>query len=170
MTIDAPLALVEDKVRPEWIDFNGHMNVAYYVLAFDWATDAFFDFAGIGERYRKHRGGSTFALQNNVCYLRELREGEQIRVTTRLLGLDEKRVHYFHTMYRADSSDPAATIECLSIHVDLNARKVTSFPDDIFARLSEILSAHAALPVPEEAGRTIRVGKPDPGAGPKAGG
>lgn len=159
MSIDAPLAIFRDKVRPEWIDYNGHMNVAYYVLAFDWATDAFLDFAGIDTDYRDTRGKSTFALHNHVTYLRELHEGEPLRVTTQLIGLDEKRVHYFHTMYRGqDGGDIAATIECLSIHVDLTARKVEPFPDDIAARLGEIRDAHAALPAPEGLGKVIRVG------------
>jgi len=158
MSIDAPLAIFRDTVRPEWIDYNGHMNVAYYVLAFDWATDAFLDFAGIDAGYRDNRGKSTFALHNHVTYLRELHESEPLRVTTQLIGLDEKRVHYFHTMYRGDSEEVAATVECLSIHVDLTARKVEPFPDDIATRLREIRDAHAALPAPEGLGKVIRVG------------
>lgn len=162
MTIDAPLALFRDKVRSEWIDYNGHMNVAYYVLAFDWATDAFLEFAGIDEDYRNVRGCSTFALHNNVTYLRELHEGEPLRIATQLIGLDEKRVHYFHTMYRGasdgDSDEIAATVECLSIHVDLTARRVQPFPDDISASLGNIRDAHAAMSAPAGLGKVIQVG------------
>ncbi len=80
--IAAPLELHHETVRPEWIDYNGHMNVAYYVLAFDLATDSFFDFLGLDEAYRETSGNSTFAVEAHITYQRELAEGDPLRFAT----------------------------------------------------------------------------------------
>lgn len=155
MTIDAPLALYEGKVLDEWIDINGHMNVAYYVLAFDFATDKFFDFVGVGAAYLEERGKSMFAAEAHVTYQRELHRGDRFRVTTRLLGFDAKRLHFFHQMYHGTGGFLAATSEWLGLHVDMGARRSTPFPEDIAARLTAIREAHAGLPPPPEVGRAI---------------
>ena len=158
MTIAAPLELYESHVRPEWIDYNGHMNVAYYVLAFDHASDAFFDFIGVGESYVEQHGHSLFALETHVNYRRELRAGDPIRITTQLLGFDEKRVHYIQNMYHAAEGHLAATSEWLGLHVDLAARRSAPLPADAVARLAAVHKAHAALPVPPEVGRVMGLG------------
>ena len=157
MTIPAPLALYEAEVRPEWIDYNGHMNVAYYVLAFDLATDALFDFAGVGKSYTEARGHSVFAVEAHVTYRRELCGGEAIRVTTQFLGFDDKRMHFVHHMVHAAGGWCAATSEWLGLHVDMGARRAAPFPGDVAARLGAIREAHASLPVPPEVGRVIRL-------------
>ncbi len=163
MSIAAPLDLFRERVLPEWIDYNGHMNVAYYVLAFDHATDAFFDFIGLDEDYRTTTGNSTFAVEAHVTYQREVAEGDEMQFTTQLLGYDEKRLHFFHHMYHAEQGFLAATAEWLSLHIDLDRRRVAPMPGAIAARLAEVHAAHKALPVPAEAGHVIR--KPVPGAG-----
>ncbi len=158
MTIAAPLALYESHVRPEWIDYNGHMNVAYYVLVFDHASDAFFDFIGIGESYVEQHGHSLFALETHVTYRRELRAGDPIRITTQLLGFDQKRVHYIQNMYHAAEGHLAATSELLGLHVDLAARRSAPLPADAVARLAAVRKAHAELTVPPEVGRVMGLG------------
>ena len=163
MTIDAPLELYRDKVRPEWIDYNGHMNVAYYVLAFDYATDAFFDYLGLDKRYRDTSGNSTFAVEAHLTYQREVAEGDPLRFTTQLLGFDDKRLHFLQRMYHAEESFLAATSEWLSLHIDLKVRRVSNFPDSIKARLAEVMDAHERLPWGPEAGRVINCPK-RPGA------
>ncbi len=162
MSVAAPLDLFREKVQPEWIDYNGHMNVAYYVLAFDHATDAFFDHIGLDEGYRSTTGNSTFAVEAHVTYQREVAEGDELRFTTQLLGFDEKRIHFFHNMYHADQGFLAATAEWLSLHIDMGRRRVAPIPSAIAARLAEIHVTHEALQVPAEVGRVIR--KPLPGA------
>ncbi len=156
MTVAAPLDLFSEQVQPEWIDYNGHMNVAYYVLAFDHATDAFFDFIGLDEDYRTTTGNSTFAVEAHVTYQREVAEGDELRFTTQLLGFDEKRIHFFHNMYHADEGFLAATAEWLSLHIDMGRRRVAPIPNAIAARLAEIHQSHESLQVPAEAGRVIR--------------
>lgn len=156
MTISAPLRLHRQEVRPEWIDYNGHMNVAYYVLAFDHATDAFFDFVGLDEAYREATGMSTFAVEAHVTYQREVTEGDRLNFDTRLLGFDDKRIHFFHQMHHAEAGFLAATAEWLGLHVDLAHRRVAPMPERIKRRLAEVLAAHEVLPVPPEVGRPIR--------------
>ena len=156
MITAAPLELHREQVQPGWIDYNGHMNVAYYVLAFDHATDEFFDFVGLDRDYRERSGNSTFAVEAHVTYQREVHEGDPLRFATQLLGYDEKRLHFFHHMYHADAGFLAATAEWLGLHVDMARRRVTPMPDEILARLAEVLEVHETLAVPPEAGRTIR--------------
>jgi len=157
MDIAAPIDSHRETVRPEWIDYNGHMNVAYYVLAFDHATDVLFDALGMGESYRQATDHSTFSLQIQVTYLRELQLGAPIRVTTQLVDHDAKRLHYFHEMYHAEEGYRAATCECLSIHVDLSARRSVPLPADILARLAALMVAHRDLPRPDEVGSVIAI-------------
>ena len=110
MSIDAPLSLHDATVLPEWIDYNGHLNVAYYVLAFDHSTDALLDYMGFDAAYRQASNCSTFALEAHVSWLRELSEGEPMRFTQHLLDFDHKRFHHFHSMYHGTEGCLAATV------------------------------------------------------------
>ena len=98
----APLTLHHECVDSNWIDYNGHMNLAYYMLAFDHATDAFFDYIGIGVDYLQSSKCSTFTLEAHITYERELMENDPMRFETQLLNFDKKRLHYVHMMYNAD--------------------------------------------------------------------
>ena len=93
----------------------------------------------------------------HVNYIREVKEGDEVFVTTQLLGYDEKRFHYFHSMYHAEQSYLAATSELLCLYVDMNLRRVTQMPVPILDRLAEIRESHAELPVPEQVGSVMRV-------------
>lgn len=155
MTVEAPLELHREEVRPEWIDYNGHMNVAFYVLAFDHATDAFLDYIGLDEAHRRATGGSTFVVEAHVTYQREMHEGDTMRFATQLLDHDAKRLRFIHHMYHAAEGYLAATSEWLALYVDLNTRKVAEMPAEVQARLAEIRAAHGALGTPAEAGRAV---------------
>ena len=157
MSIAAPFVCKKEVILPEWIDYNGHMNVAYYVLVFDHATDDFFDFMGLTAEYRAAGNISAFTAEMHVNYIREVKEGDEVLVTTQLLGYDEKRFHYFHSMYHAEQSYLAATSELLCLYVDMNERRVAPMPSVIMDRLAEIKQSHAALPVPEEVGSVMKV-------------
>ena len=113
--LEAPFDRYRDVVRPEWIDENGHMNVGYYVVVFDYATDEFLDYIGLTRDYKDAHGVTTFTLEAHVTYQRELREGAPLRFTTQLLGFDEKRIHYAHEMYHAEEGFLASTNELLSL-------------------------------------------------------
>jgi acyl-CoA thioester hydrolase len=158
--IPAPFDGFRTNIREEWIDYNGHMNVAYYVLVFDHATDAFWNYLGIGEDYLKCTNNSTFALESHVTYQGELLCGDPVRVTSQLLGLDAKRIHSLHRMYHAEKGYLASTLECVSLHVSLTTRRAAPFPEDRRAFLARVLAAHDRLGIPEEMGRRVSLGRP----------
>lgn len=144
----------EAVVVPEWIDHNGHMNVAFFVLAFDEATDAAYERWGIGLDYPETSGCSVFTLGMNVDYHSELFEGDAIRVLTQLVDYDSKRLHYFHQMYHAESDRLAAANECLCMNVGLESRRSESFPADVLEILEQ---SHRPQPRPEGFGRTLTI-------------
>ena len=153
--IESPFDRYRGEVLPEWIDYNGHMNVAYYLLVFDHATDAFFDYLGLDAAHREASGGSTFAADVRLTYQREVTEGDGLRITSQLLGFDDKRIRFFNRMYQAEEGFLAATMESLTLYVDLNHRRVALLPETLRARLAAVLAAHRSLPLPLEAGRVI---------------
>jgi acyl-CoA thioester hydrolase len=153
----APLELLREAVRPEWIDYNGHLNVAYYVLVFDHATDRLFDLLDIGAAYVKRTNHSAFVLETHVGYRREVTEGAPLRVTGQLLDADDKRLHIFFRMLHAEQGFLSATSELLCLHVDLGARRAAPFPAEVRRRMDHVLAAQAELPRPDEAGRSIGI-------------
>jgi acyl-CoA thioester hydrolase len=147
------------RVRSEWIDMNGHMNVAYYVLAFDQATDAFNEHIGIGPSYTGSSGHSVFAVGMNVDYAREVFEDDPLRISTQLLDWDAKHLQLFHHMYHAERGFLAGTNEVLLVHVSLSARRSVPFPDAVQARLAEVAQAHARLGIPPAASRRLEIAR-----------
>ncbi|MSO93862.1 MAG: thioesterase-like protein [Rhodospirillales bacterium] len=152
---DGTLALHAEVVRPEWIDYNGHMNLAYYVLAFDHATDTVFDHMGIGIAYIREQQASLFVLEAHVTYEREMYEGEGIGVTSQILGLESKRLVLFHRMYRIAKRELVATNELLCLNVDFKTRRAAPIAEAALQRLRPIAEKHARLPRPPQAGRGI---------------
>lgn len=155
----APFDGYRDRVRPEWIDHNGHMNMGYYLVVFDLATDEFFSWVGLGEAHRRSRRVTTFSLETHVTYHLEVREGDPLRFTTRLIAYDAKRIHYFHEMWHAETGYLAATNELMSLHVSLDTRRAASMAPEILDRLGAILAAHQKLPLPAQVGRSIGLSK-----------
>jgi acyl-CoA thioester hydrolase len=154
LSMDFPV-LHEAAVLPEWIDYNGHMNLAYYVVVFDQATDVLYDRLGIWLPYREATGNSCFTVETHTIYEQEVKLGDRLRVQTRLLGADAKRLHYFHEMFHAELGYRAAVQELMALHVDLGARRTTAFPPDRDAAIQAALAGCATLPPPKEAGRRI---------------
>ena len=165
MSIEAPLCLHTSVVQPDWIDYNQHMNLAYYVLAFDQATDAFFDYVGLGETYRKTTGFSTFLLETHVRYLHEMKLGDPLRFELQLLDYDPRRLHYFQTMYHREQGFPAATTELLFINVDTNAGSSVPMPGPVLRKLERIMDCHRHLPTSGDVGRVMGIGKSKPSSG-----
>ena len=145
----------EDVVRAEWIDANGHMNLAYYIVIFDHATDVAFDALDIGTAYRARTGSSSFIVETHTLYEREVKEGEQLRVSSRLLGADAKRVHLFHEMFLEGNNERVAAHELLSLHIDMRTRRTAPFPPDRKAALAAAVRAQADRPLPSGVGRRI---------------
>ena len=153
--LPAPFDGYRDIVRSGWIDENGHMNMGYYVVVFDYATDAWLDFIGLNRPYKSAHGVMTFSLESHVTYTRELREGDELRFTTQLLGFDEKRIHYFHRMLHAREGYLAATNELMSLHVSGETRRSVPMEREILEGLEEIQRAHRALSIPPQVGRVM---------------
>ncbi|HAD87759.1 MAG TPA: thioesterase-like protein [Rhodospirillaceae bacterium] len=146
-------------VQKDWIDYNGHMNLAYYVLVFDQTTDALQDVVGLDAAYREASGCSIFVVEAHVTYDNEVGLGEEMRIRTRVLDVDEKRLHIFHEMYAGEDDRPAATNELMILHVDLNTRRTAPFPDTVRTELERLKDLHSRLPRPPQAGRHIEIKK-----------
>ena len=146
-----------ERVRSEWCDYNNHLNMAFYVLIFDHATDAFHHSLGLDKAYRQSTNCSTFAVETHTIYLAEVYEGDEVRVTVQLLDHDEKRLHYFHRMYHGEKGFLSATTEIMTVHVDLDARKVMPMSADIQQKATDLYSEHRDFPVPDQKGRTIGI-------------
>jgi acyl-CoA thioester hydrolase len=151
----APFVSSMMQVEPQWIDYNGHLNMAYYNALFDRAVDEVYELIGIGAEYLKRHKHSTFTAEVHVRYVRELHDGDPVRVTFQLLDFDAKRVHYFEQLFHATEGWVSATSENMTLHVDMATKKVAPFPANITRRLARMKAAHARLPRPEAAGRRI---------------
>src|SRR5262245_20748447 len=158
--IAAPFDAYRDMVRPEWIDHNGHMNMGFYLVVFDFATDAWFRNLGLDEDHRAECRVTTFCLEAHVTYLREVRAGDPLRFATRLLGWDAKRIHFFHEMFHADQGFLAATNELMSLHVSESTRRGAPMASRILERLRRIQAAHDALARPAQVGRVMGFSSP----------
>jgi acyl-CoA thioester hydrolase len=142
-------------VDPAWIEYNGHLNMAYYNLLIDRAVDEAFLPVGLGPDYARDRGASFFIAEAHVRYLRELQAGDPVRVALRLVDHDEKRLHLYAELHHATDGWISATSEQLALHVDMRSRKVSPFPEDVMKRLASMKSAHNTLPPPSGLGRAI---------------
>lgn len=151
----APFVSSSMRVEPQWIDYNGHLNMAYYHVLFDRAVDEVFSLVGLTRDYVETRHASTFTAECHVLYKRELTEGDLVRVTAQLIAFDDKRLHYYLEMRHANEGWLAATSENMSLHVDMVHRKVTPFPPDILANLALMKAAHSMMPLPAAVGRII---------------
>jgi carnitine 3-dehydrogenase len=148
-----PLKLVATPVRPDWIDYNGHMTDYRYLQVVGDAVDALFRRVGIDERYRA-QGRAPYTVETHVTYEAELRQADSLYVTTQVLAVDPKRLQLFHRLYRADGT-LAATAEQMFVHVDAASGKASPMAPEALAKLEAIRAAHAGLPRPPEAGRAI---------------
>ena len=147
-------------VLPEWIDINKHMNVAYYVLAFDQGVDHLWTRFGLTDEYIATHDSSTFAVESHIIWMKELSEAEPYLVTSQILAFDEKRIHQFMRMYHADKHYLAATAEWMNLHVDLQHRRVVPWPDAIHEQIAVYAKAQGNVEWPEGAGRRMSVRKP----------
>jgi acyl-CoA thioester hydrolase len=142
-------------IEPQWIDYNGHLNMAYYNVLFDRAIDELWLELGIGPAYMKQRFGSTFTAECHVRYLREIHLDDPVQVSILLVAADAKRLHTFEQLRHATEGWLSATSENITLHVDISARRTAPFPPDIRARIQAVADAHAAVPRPEGIGRSI---------------
>lgn len=146
-------------VATEWIDVNGHMNVANYLQAFDDAVVNLRQDFGVTDDYVRC-GRSTFAVECHMTYQQELRLGDPYFITAQLLAYNSTGIHQFNRMYHAEEHFLAATAESMTLHVDLGRRRVVDWPDEILANIARLSREQGSLPYPAEAGRRIRIRNP----------
>jgi len=144
-----------ETVLPEWIDYNGHMNVAYYVLAFDHATDALLDVIGMDSTYRNDADKSIFVVESHVTYEDEVTEGEALTIQSYIIGYDSKRIQLFHEMYSKGGTKKCATNEIMALHVDLKTRKTAEISAEIRQNIERLINQSAGEGEPNGLGRKI---------------
>ena len=146
------LKLYKEEVREEWIDYNGHLSEAYYVLTFGFATDALYDYLGMGPEYRDGNDRSVYTVESHIRYLDEVPLGKTLEFTTHILSFDEKRLHFAHEMYV--DGRLRATTELMGLHVDTSETGgVVPFPQEVLERLPDLVASD----LPDYAGRAIRL-------------
>ena len=147
--IPAPFISSVMRIEPQWIDYNGHLNMAYYNVLFDRAVDEMYEPLGIGPSYLKRANHSTMTAEVHVRYLREIHQDTPVRVRFRMIDYDAKRMHYFEELVHAEEGWLSATSENMSLHIDMAA--------EVMEKLARVKAAHAKLPLPEGVGRKIQM-------------
>jgi len=160
-TVDAPLDFYRGTVLPAWVDYNRHMTEAAYVTAIGWASDAMFSYIGDDDAYRA-AGHSFYTVETHIAYLREVAQDAPLRITTRVLGLDRKRLHIYHEMFNDDNGSLLATSEQMLVHVDMNAGRSVAILPEVRAALEAICTAHSTLAPADRAGH-FSLPSPSPG-------
>jgi acyl-CoA thioester hydrolase len=157
--MDAPFVSSVMRIEPQWIDYNGHLNVAYYNVLFDRAVDELYEVVGLGPAYLERHRHSTMVAEKHVRYLREVHETDPLKVTVQLLDYDAKRMHLFEQLLHAEQGWLSATCETMTLHVDMTAKKVAPFPETVMRLLAKLKAAHVHLPPPDGAGRRVAMPK-----------
>jgi acyl-CoA thioester hydrolase len=146
-------------VDPAWVDYNGHLNDAYYLVIFSYATDALMAGIGLDAAGRKATGHTVYTLEVHLNYVQEVHAGVAVEVRTQILGFDAKRVHVFHTLHRQDDGALLATNEQMLANIKVSdaqtGPKTAPFAEQVMARLLPVAQAHADLPKPANVGRVI---------------
>lgn len=156
MPIAAPFVSSVLEIQKDWIDYNGHLNMAYYNVLFDRCSDEAFELMGMGPNYARDRKLTVYTAEVHICYVRELHLDHRVTASLQILDHDAKRIRFFQELRHTDGW-LAATSENLILHVDMAGPKVAPFPTDIAEKIEAMAAAHATLPVPERAGRSIGI-------------
>ncbi len=143
----AGIRIFETPVRKEWIDYNGHLRDAYYLVIFSEAIDALMDRIGLDADYRSRTGGTLYTVEVHLNYLEEVKAADTAVVTARLLGSDHKRIHVALELLRAGHTNVAAAAEVMLLHVRQSEGKVASapLPAEVTAALAALAAAGAGM-------------------------
>lgn len=160
------LQIYQTAVAPQWIDYNGHLRDAYYVLIVSQATDALMDHLGLDAAYRSRTHCTLYTLELHIHYLHEVRSSDTAVVRVRILAADHKRIHAAFELSRSAGGPPAAAAEVLLLHVHQQPEGAVSapFPPAVSAALAELQASTAAAPtaVPGSRRMALRAGRPAP--------
>ncbi|MDC0031613.1 thioesterase family protein [Candidatus Pelagibacter sp.] len=132
--------LTKRKIIKDWTDYNGHMNVAYYVLIFDqYGSEVLLSSFNMGEHSAKTTKKSTMVIESHITYNHEVKEGDDVDINLIYCDYDKKRIQYKLEMIHAEKKYLAASLEALSLYVDLNERKVSDFEEEKIKLMSEFI-------------------------------
>ena len=140
---------------PQMLDYNGHLNIAFYGALFEDAARSIFSRLDLSKSYRERSDCALFAAEMHSVFHREVLEGEAVSICWRLMDFDGSKIHCMFFMVKTRDQILAAVQEILYLHVDLQARRVGAIPEPQASRLGELLRKHGALPVPADAGRRV---------------
>ena len=143
------------QVLPDWVDYNGHLRDAFYLLIFSYATDALMDKLGLDSENREASGHSLFTLELHLNYLHEVKLGAEVQVRTQLIAFDAKRLHLYHSLHLAGDEKELAGNEQMLLHVDLAGPHSAPFTEATSATLAAISAEQADLARPALLGRVI---------------
>ena len=133
--------LTKQKILKEWTDYNGHMNVAYYVLIFDqFGSESLLTKFNMGEHSAKTTKKSTMVVESHITYNQEVKDGEEVEVNLVYCDHDKKRILYKLEMIHKEKKYLAATLEALSLYVDLNERKVSEFEKEKIELMDDFIN------------------------------
>ncbi len=138
------MILKTEKVKKEWTDYNGHLNVAFYVHIFDIAADVMLDNFNMGGISAKKNKKTTFVAEMHTVYKQEIKLGEEVETQITFVDHDKKRIHYRLSMFHKKKKYLAATNEVLSLYVDLNLRKVTEFNSDRIVLMDKFIEKNSS--------------------------
>ena len=147
-------------ILEEWVDYNGHLRDAFYLLIFSYATDALMDRLGLDSQNRESSGHSLFTLEVHLNYLHEVKLGAHVEVRTQLIGHDKKRLHVYHRLHLVGDERALAGNEQMLLHVDLAGPRSAPFGEHSLALLQAIEDQQRDLPRPEHVGRVIALPVP----------
>ncbi len=155
-----PPVIYSTRIKPEWLDYNNHMNVAYYVLIFDEAGVEWLSSLGLSQEFTAATDISWMVLENHITYNNEVVLDQLVEVRAQLVDHDAKRLHLYFEMY-AQTPDGdeylSSTLEQMAMCVDLKLRKACEFPATVAAGIAELASSQKGLSQPENIGRRIGI-------------
>ncbi|MDX1370313.1 thioesterase family protein [Pseudomonas sp.] len=142
-------------IQPEWVDYNGHLRDAFYLLIFSYATDALMDQLGLDEAGRARTGHTLYTLECHLNYLAEVKLGAEVEVRTQLLAHDRKRLHIHHGLHYPNDDQLLAASEQMLMNIDSRTARSAPFDEQVLARVLALGEAHCDLPRPVHVGRII---------------
>jgi acyl-CoA thioester hydrolase len=150
-----PLTPYRTAIQPEWVDYNGHLRDAFYLLIFSYATDALMDRLGLDEAGRARTGHSLYTLECHLNYLAEVKLGAEVEVRTQLLAHDRKRLHIHHGLYDPNDAQMLAASEQMLMNIDSAGARSAPFDGAVLASVQALYEAQRELPRPVHVGRII---------------
>ncbi|MWB78955.1 thioesterase [Pseudooceanicola sp. 216_PA32_1] len=146
------------EIKPEWIDHNGHLNMAYYGVLFDHGSSFAFRRMGFGPAYRRESGHTTFEAEYRIRYRRELKLGDRVRASFHLLDAGSRAIHYCQELFHEDGW-VAATGEGVNLHIDRSGPRVAPYPPQIVEKIAALLEDCRSMPVPDWVGAPMGIRK-----------